>query len=210
MKLQEAGATDYVIDGSMLVYNHDTSQYVDRSVCKRPSMCTAYGASWKSKNEYVTDELEEIASGLKDVHFSLTDKVVVTNAVIAGHAAAFPLLEELNQWFKHLAKACLGNDLEYVTWYTPNGSKVVQEYQEMLTERVTTYAMGGGSYWRPLKDHKGNRNGRSQITFQTGWGDVKESKTQTALGANWTHSQDAFIMHDTLCDCDQPFYAVHD
>ncbi len=208
-KLQEAGATDYMIDGSKLVYNHGTSQYIDRSVCKRPSMCTAYGASWRSKNEYITDELEEIAEGLQDVNFSLSDKVVVTNAVIAGQAAAFPLLEELNQWFKHLAKACLGSDLEYVTWYTPNGSKVVQEYREMLTEQVTTYAMGGGAYWRPVANH-GKREGRSQISFQTGWGGVKESKTQTALGANWTHSHDACIMHDTLCDWDQPFYAVHD
>ena len=211
--LQKAGAENYVIDGSKLVYNHETSKHVDRSVCKRPSMCTAYGASWRSKNEYVTDELEEIADDLKDVSFSLTDKVVVTNAVIAGQAAAFPLLEELNQWFKRLAKACLNDDLEFVTWYTPNGSKIVQEYREMMTQQVTTYAMGGGAYWRPVQERAAaNKRGesRSQISFQTGWGGVKESKTQTALGANWTHSHDACIMHDTLCDWDEPFYAVHD
>jgi DNA-directed RNA polymerase len=212
-RLQAEGAENYVIDGSKLVYNHNTSGFVDRSVCKRPSMCTAYGASWQSKNEYVTDELEDIAKDLEDVEFSLTDKVVVTNAVIAGQAAAFPLLEELNQWFKHLAKACLNADLEYVTWVTPNGSKIVQEYREILTEQVTTYAMGGGAYWRPVEQrgHGGERRqGRSQISFQTGFGGVKESKTQTALGANWTHSHDACIMHDTLCDWDEPFYAVHD
>ena len=138
---------------------------------------------------------------------------MVTNAIIAGQAAAFPQLEELNKWFRHLAKACLNNDLEYVTWKTPNGSKIVQEYRERLTQQVTTYAMGGGAYWRPVEQRghgKERRAGRSQIHFQTGWGGVKESKTQTALGANWTHSHDACIMHDTLCDWNQPFYAVHD
>ncbi len=83
----------------------------------------------------------------------------------------------------------------------------------MLTQQVTTYAMGGGAYWRPVQERAAasKRSGnRSQISFQTGWGGVKESKTQTALGANWTHSHDACIMHDTLCDWTDSFYAVHD
>ena len=81
-----------------------------------------------------------------------------------------------------------------------------------MTEQVTTYAMGGGAYWRPVET--GGKKGRntSRISFQVGFGDVKESKTQTALGANWTHAHDACIMHDTLCDWGKPFsfYAVHD
>ena len=77
-------------------------------------------------------------------------------------------------------------------------------------KQVTTYAMGGGAYWQPVQQKRGKREDRSQISFRVGWGDVKESKSQTALGANWTHSHDACIMHDTLHDWNEPFFAVHD
>ena len=209
---QKDGAINYVIDGTQLVFTLDPT-IVDRKVTKRASMISAYGGSWKSKNGHISDELDELGESL-DLNVSLTDKAVVTNAVISGQAAAFPKMEECNKWFKSIAKACLDQGLEYVTWFTPNGSKIVQEYREPLMKQVTTYAMGGGAYWQPVETRAegANKKGqaRSQISFRVGWGDVKESKSQTALGANWTHSHDACIMHDSLHDWDQPFFAVHD
>lgn len=204
---QEEGAVDYVIDVDSLTFNLDPS-VVDRSVCKRASMCTAYGASWQSKNEYVSEELDDL--GL-DQKVSLCEKIIVTNAVIQGQAAAFPKMEAVNKWFKKLAKACLDQDLTHVRWTTPNGSQVVQEYRERKTKEVTTYAMGGATYWQPTAGNDGIRaKDRSRISIQTGWGGVMESKTQTALGANWTHSHDACIVQQTVGDWEQPFYAVHD
>jgi DNA-directed RNA polymerase len=205
-RLQAEGADDYVINTDELVFRLDP-EVVDRSVCKRASMCTAYGASWQSKNEYVSEELDDIPGAVKA---SLTDKIIVTNAVIEGQANAFPHMEEVNKWFKQVGRACLEAGREYVEWVTPNGSRIVQEYRERLTETVVTYAMGGAKYWQPVKSGDTKGLDRSHIRFQTGWGGVKENKTQSALGANYTHSMDACIVQKTIHDWDHPFFVVHD
>ena len=107
---------------------------------------------------------------------------------------------------------CLDAGLKLVRWKTANGSLIVQEYLEPLTDRVETYAMGGSTYWRPIVNTKGERTaGSCRITFQAGYSDeIKESKTETALAANWTHSQDAVIVQDTVHDWEGNYFAVHD
>jgi DNA-directed RNA polymerase len=49
-----------------------------------------------------------------------------------------------------------------------------------------------------------------EYSVQTGWGAVKENKAATALGANWTHSLDACIVHNTVARYEHPCFTVHD
>ena len=180
---------------------------VDRSILKRAVMCTSYGASWQSKNEYISEEIE---AAFKENPYdpTLIDKRLVTDAAIEGQSTAFPKCDELNEWFRSVGKLSMAKGLEYVSWYTPSGSFIRQEYREPATKRVTTHAMGGDRY-RKLTTQQG-ANGRIELSVQTGWGDVKENKAATALGANFTHSLDACILQGATVNYQGPFFLVHD
>jgi DNA-directed RNA polymerase len=173
-------------------------------------MCTSYGASWGSKNEYISTEIEE-AFKLDPYNPSLTDKRLVTDACIEGQSSAFPQCDILNKWFKDFGKACMDAGKEMVEWHTPNGSFIRQEYREPVCKQVKTHAMGGGSYYQIRRiDDPAKKGNVTQYSVQTGYGEVKENKSATALGANWTHSLDACLLQDTIADWDQPFFTVHD
>ena len=183
---------------------------VDRSVLKRAVMCTSYGASWQSKAEYIAEGLEEVFenTGIKP---TLTDKRLVTDAAIEGLTMAFPKCDDLNRWFKKVGLAAMDLDLTHLSWQTPNGSIVVQEYRERLMKRVQTHAMGGGAYALATMNNRGETpEDRCKISIQSGWGGIKKSKHGTALGANFTHSLDACILQNTISQWDDSFYVVHD
>lgn len=210
-ELMEAGVENPHERAGNAVFNIP-SDVIDRKVTKKASMCTAYGASWRSKNEYISEELDKQFTHDDGKSASLCEKIIVTNATIQGQDAAFPALAKMNKWFRTFAKACLSSGLTLVKWRTPNGSLIVQEYLEPNVERVDTYAMGGAKYWKPIRTNSEKRDpGITQISFQSGYTDViKESKTQTALAANWTHSHDAVIIQNVVSDWEGDFFVVHD
>ena len=102
----------------------------------------------------------------------------------------------------------MAKGLEYVSWVTPSGTIVRQEYREPIIKQVTTHAMGGGTY-RRLNQHKGE-DGRIKFSVQVGWGDVKQNKASTALGANVTHSLDADVLQGAVNNLKGDFFIVHD
>ena len=180
---------------------------VDRSILKKAVMCTSYGASWGSKNQYISEEIDDAFEN-DPYNPSLTDKRLVTDAAIEGQSAAFPQCDILNKWFKDFGKACMEAGQELVEWRTPNGSLIVQEYREPVCKKVRTHAMGGATYYQVNRKH--TESGALQYSVQTGYGAVKENKASTALGANWTHSLDACLLQNTISEWDRPFYTVHD
>ena len=187
-------------------------EVVDRKVTKKSSMCTAYGASWRSKNEYISDELDKVFKHPDGQKASLCEKIIITNSAIHGQDNGFPKLAKMNTWFRNFAKACLEAGLKLVEWKTPNGSKIIQEYLEPYVDKVDTYAMGGAKYWKAVKNNDGVRaDGVAQISFKAGYSDeIKASKTETALAANWTHSLDAVIVQNTVNDWEGNYFCVHD
>ena len=58
-------------------------------------------------------------------------------ASIEGQSAAFPKCDELNSWFKQVGKAAMEKGLEYVSWWTPGGSFIRQEYRKPTTKQIT-------------------------------------------------------------------------
>lgn len=205
-KREKEGKICRPVDYSQFLFGMDPLA-VDRSILKKAVMCTSYGASFQSKNQYISEEINE-AFKQNPYDPTLVDKRLVTDAAIEGQSTAFPKCDELNDWFKSVGKAAMDQGLEYVSWYTPSGSLIRQEYREPTTKKVTTHAMGGGVY-RKLNSHDGE-NGRIKLTVQTGWGDVKANKAATALGANFTHSLDADVIQGAANSFEGDFFLVHD
>ena len=204
-KIKE-GKTVRPIDFKNFALGLDPSA-VDRSILKRAIMTVSYGSSWKAQNQYISEEIES-AFEQDPYNPSLIDKRLVTDASIEGQATAFPRCSELNDWFRSVGKAAMEKGLEYVSWTTPGGSFIRQEYRFPNITQVKTHAMSGQTY-RMLKEDK-SCDGRMHLSVQKGWLGVKENKASTALGANFTHSLDSDILQGGILNFRGDFFCVHD
>ena len=213
---------DYVpkIDYSVTLKAEDLT----RTIAKRSTMCSAYGASHGSKWKYVLQELEEAKH---DVGY--VEGLACTNAIIRGQAEAFPVLQMLDYFFITIGKLCLGKGQEFVLWRTPTGNIVKQEYREPKTKTIRTHAMGGGNFRQfercnnvqkafdteavsetDKDDEDSTKPGGGRYRLMVGYGDVIESKTASALAANWTHSIDASVAVTAINDYSGPCGFIHD
>jgi DNA-directed RNA polymerase len=178
----------------------------DRSVNKTQAMTCGYGATLRTRYNNIKDALrKKIKKGqIEPIH--VADQNIVCAAGIQGMSNAFPAYMELNKWFKRFAKAALQAGCEQITWTTPSGMYVSQEYREPLFKQVQTYAAGGGHYGTL------GTSGDGSTYIEHGFGDPKLSKNQSAIAANWTHSLDASVMQLGLTDVDEEIdlYTVHD
>ena len=206
-KAEKEGTTPPGYESFLQTFNPDD---LNRTHLKRLVMVDAYGGTWRSKNQYVSEELQATAK-LSGKKVTLADKRLVTDAAIKAQVAAFPLSTQLNEWFKLLGRAAVGAGLELVQWDTPDGSHIVQEYRVPNLIQITTYAMGGGTYYQPKDRRRKGNDDRMNPTVQDGYTDeIMEGKTATALGANFTHSHDSQIIRGAMTALDTPFYGVHD
>ena len=210
-KVRKETQPDYKPDETRRVFTLKP-EYLTRKVMKRPVMVSGYGGSWGSKNEYISDELEAIyleLFGKEGLKPTMMDKVIATNACIHGQRKAFAKQDEINKWFKAIGKACLETNDGRVVWTTAAGSQACQEYREPTYISVDTYGMGGARYREIIKSD--TKRSDHSVSVRTGWGDPIDSKTQSALAANWTHSQDAAIIQLAAPRLqDVPVYVVHD
>ena len=178
----------------------------DRSVNKTQAMTCGYGATLRTRYNNIKDALrKKVKKGqIPPVHVS--DQNIVCAAGIQGMANAFPAYMELNKWFKQLAQAALNAGCEQITWTTPSGMFVAQEYREALFKEVKCYAAGGGHYGTLGTSSDGS------AYIEVGHGDPKLSKNQSAIAANWTHSLDGSVMQMGILDVPQgiDLYTVHD
>ena len=178
----------------------------DRKVNKTQAMTCGYGATTQTRYGAMKKALlkKQKKGEIPNIHPG--DINIVCKAGIDGMAIAFPAYMDLNKWFKQLAAAALKKGLEKITWTTPSGMFVSQEYREPLFKRVATYAAGGGHY-----SHLNLSSGANSYV-EDGYGDPKLSKNQSAIAANWTHSLDASVMVLAILDIpeDVDIYTVHD
>ena len=100
-KIAEEGGTDFKTPR----ISYECALSVDdwtRDIVKRPIMCSSYGASWKSKHQYVKESLED-----KGIVVSRTEAIAATNAVVKGQQMTYPVLQRLDAFFNTVAKLCL-------------------------------------------------------------------------------------------------------
>jgi DNA-directed RNA polymerase len=169
-------------------------------------MTCGYGATLRTRYNNIKQALDKkIKRGqIEEIHPA--DKNIVCAAGIDGMAQAFPAYMELNKWFKKFAQAAINAGREQITWTSPSGMFVSQEYREPIFKQVDTYAAGGGHYGALGLCSDGGSY------IETGYGDPKLSKNQSAIAANWTHSLDGAVMALGVLDVPAgiPVYTVHD
>lgn len=186
---------------------------ITRSITKKATMCSSYGASHNSKRKYIQAEFED--AGYKDAQrLGYVELLALTNAVVKGQDEAFPILKQINHFFMTVGTLCLANKQDFVHWRTPTGNIIRQEYREPVTKQVRTYAMGGGDFQQFRNSDTVQKDSKSasdtRYDLMVGYGDVIESKTASALAANWTHSIDASIAVTAINAFDSPCGFIHD
>ena len=169
-------------------------EYVDRSVAKMIVMLTPYGGTYPTMLKHVSEKMEKKNSGLNP-----TDASILTHALIEGMALALPGFSALNMWFKGVAKATLQSGEKQISWVTPSGSVIKQEYFIDQDFSVKTFSYGDTKVDRHIQ--------RKEKSTK----EIKTSKMQTALAANTVHSLDASLLQLALHDYEGTSYTtVHD
>jgi DNA-directed RNA polymerase, mitochondrial len=178
----------------------------DRAVNKTQAMTCGYGATLRTRYNNIKEALaKKVKKGvIPEIHPA--DANIVCAAGIDGMTQAFPAYMELNKWFKKFATAALNAGCEQITWTSPSGMFVSQEYRQPLYKDVYTYAAGGGHYGTLGVSDEGH------TIIEHGYGDPKLSKNQSAIAANWTHSLDGAVMALGVLDVPAgiPVYTCHD
>ena len=178
----------------------------DRKVNKTQAMTCGYGAVPLTRYGAMKKALlkKQVKGDIPNIDAS--DINIVCKAGIDGMSIAFPAYMELNKWFKRFAAAALKAGRENITWTTPSGFFVTQEYREPDFKTINTYAAGGGHY----SDF--NLCSAERVGVDTGEGLPKLSKNVSAIAANVTHSCDGAIMHLGLTAVDPSIdvFTIHD
>ena len=179
---------------------------ITRKVVKTQVMVTGYGGTYLSKREYIIEALKELIEE-KKATMEYEDFGIIVDACIQGMRTAFPEYSNLNDWFKDVARLACKGDNTYLTWVSPNGSIIAQDYREPKIEEVRTYAANGGNYL-VLK-----ANANEVLYLQTGLTDeIRSSKHASAIAANFVHSLDSCMIQDGTVQVDPsiPLFTCHD
>lgn len=165
---------------------------ITRKVTKRTVMTTPYGVTMNSARGYIRQELPKILPDGSPLELMTVVKAVFQEAipaVIPGPIKAMAYIQKAA--CEHVAQG-----REYVSWVTPSGFPVHQEYRVSASERVNTKLLGSrlcSSVHKPWSelpvDRKAHRGGSAP---------------------NLIHSLDAALLHLTFADCNRPFTLIHD
>ena len=196
---------------------------IDRKVAKKVVMLIPYGGTYDTLKGHVGDATKDWGLTIMQVHW-------LTKALILGMTEAVPGFTALNAWFKAAAKAAMDQGLEYLQWHTKAGmdsptsfNQVVgQSYRDPMTKQVNCYLVGKtkvrtektkkladkGEYDLKIYEKTEDRIGHANVVFD--YGDVLKRKNETAIAANWTHSQDTTVLQLAFKEFNLPFTTVHD
>ena len=189
---------------------------IDRKVAKKVVMLIPYGAAYDTLKDHV-------GVATKDWNLEFMQTHWLTKVLILGMAQTVPGFSSLNKWFKDAAKSAMGQGLETISWKTSAGSSITQHYRDSLTKQIQTFLTNKTKVYT---EERKSRRHKSDTVEQTiyldweervdhpavavGWGDVLKRKNETALAANWTHSQDAAVLQTAFHNFQLPFSTVHD
>jgi DNA-directed RNA polymerase len=189
---------------------------IDRKVAKKVVMLIPYGGSYPTLKGHVDEATKTWNLDFKQVNW-------LTKVLIRSMDEAVPGFSALNVWFKQAAKAAMDQGLETITWRTSTGSVITQTYRDPLTKQIHTFLTNKAKV--RTEERKSRRHETSVVeqkvyldweervdhpSVAVGWGDVLKRKNETALAANWTHSQDAAVLQTAFSDFNMPFTTVHD
>lgn len=164
---------------------------ITRKITKRNTMTVPYGVTqlgmrdqlWAEFRKMRDDALEagrdasewEVSSA-DCLFLAQVNHQAIGQVVIAARAAM--------DWLKDVAKVAAATG-KAIRWVTPSGMLVVQDYREMIGQRVNTYMTGT----------------RQQFTLTVEGNKLDKRRMGLGISPNFVHSLDASHLHNTVVAC---------
>ena len=159
---------------------------LNRKTTKRPVMCYSYGLTEYSNRAYIDDWYgEQIHDEGRTKPFDDDDRYpainILAKAVWKGIQRVLDRPKQCMDWFQECA-GILAADGKPLSWVTPSGFPVHQEYFNFQSQDVKTWISGKATHVRFREESD------------------KLSKTRQKNGAspNFVHSLDAAALHKTI------------
>jgi len=173
---------------------------ITRNIVKRNTMTTAYGVTDRGRVDQILDELRDVREDFesKDAHFFQVCKYLGEmngQAIASVVTKAVEAMDTLKAWAKTAGETGKG-----ISWVTPAGFPVLQEYKKQQIKRVK-------SFW-------GSANVRQDLSMAQDTDKVNVAKGVVSIAPNWVHSNDAAHMMLTIHECNKlgvhHFAMIHD
>ena len=197
-RLEKAGKE---VNPENFTFNLDP-EYLQRGHTKKAVMTDSYNASWRSKNEYISMELEKLERDLGR-KVTLSEKATVTSAIIAGQNQAFPVCKVIKDFMKAVVVNVIGHQgKNIIRWETPCGSEIIQRYNKSKAEQIQTFAMGGGQLYTPKTSQvEGSESGAITLSLPREIDEIDSSGHGLGLSPNFHHALDAYICQQSILNC---------
>ena len=176
---------------------------ITRSTCKRPVMCYSYGLTSYSNRAYVVEWFEDEVHGRKRTSpFDTREKTMATNylagLVWRGIEEVLEKPKECMKWFQDCSRL-ISDKQRALSWLSPSGFPIVQEYKKLTSQRVKTWVSGEATW----------------IRFNEESDKICKRKQSNGVSPNFVHALDAAALHKTVVRANKEagiydFAMVHD
>lgn len=175
---------------------------IDRKLAKRPTMVYPYGGTFYSCRSYVDEWYQDCLRKERRANpFSEANRYKVTG-YLARHVwdSINEVLDKPTQcmnWLKKVSEICTDNNVD-ITWVTPTGFPVLQDYKSFSRQSVKT-KISGKATWVKFKHHTDSLCKRSQ---------------RNGISPNFVHSLDASLLTKSVIEANKQgiydFSMIHD
>jgi len=177
---------------------------IDRRTCKRPVMCYSYGLTPYSNRAYINEWYDEQIHGKKrekpfsdDVRYQAIQ--LLATHVWNGIESVLEKPKQCMDWFQACAKL-IADQNKALSWVSPTGFPVHQEYYKVHNQQVNTYISGKATCVKFREDD-------DEI--------ISRRRMVNGASPNVVHSLDAAALHETVVRCNKEhgiydFSFIHD
>ena len=176
---------------------------LNRKTTKRSVMCYSYGLTEYSNRAYIDDWYsEQIHDGGRTKPFDDDDRYfaisVLAKAVWRGIESVLDRPKQCMDWFQECA-GILAADGKPLSWVTPSGFPVHQEYFNYHDQKVVTWISGAATH----------------VKFREDMDKLSKRRQVNGVSPNFVHSLDAAALHKTVIECNKQagiydFAFIHD
>ena len=176
---------------------------IDRKTTKRPVMCYSYGLTEYSNRLYISDWYEDQIHGEGRTRpFDEKEKYlaihVLAKAVWKGIESVLEKPKECMKWFQDCAAILTEAELP-VSWVTPSGFPVHQQYFNFTSKNIKTWISGTATH----------------IRFRENDDKLSKVRQRNGVSPNFVHSLDAAALHKTIIKANKEegiydFAFIHD
>ena len=177
---------------------------IDRKTCKRPVMCYSYGLTPYSNRAYINEWYDDEIHGKKrekpfsdDVRYKAIQ--LLSDHVWHGIESVLSKPKQCMDWFQACAKL-IADENKALSWVSPTGFPVHQEYYKVHNQQVNTYISGKATCVKFREED-------DEI--------ISRRRMVNGASPNVVHSLDAAALHETVVRCNKEhgiydFSFIHD